>query len=98
MIKRIVLNILDYIRWQVSNDKCTMEELRSIHDSLARNLEIDATAEDIAGHYGQTASNVKNVISRKMARKPKRRVYYSFADFARNAPKTWRRGNTAGNM
>ena len=90
-IKRIILNILDYLRYQVENDKCTSEELKSILEMVSESMEISATIKDMAEFYGQSESNVSNVISRRpipKSQKPKRRVYYNLAFFSKIIPKS----------
>lgn len=89
-IKKQLCDIADFMKWQVQNGKCTEEEMRSIYGEIIKNVDIDATIEDIAQHYGQSESNVRNVISRKMAKKPKRKVLYNFAAFLHIIPKSWK--------
>lgn len=91
MVKKVLLDILDYLRYQVVNDKCTAEELRSITHVLIENIDIDASISDIAEFYGQKETNVRNVCSRNMLTKPKRRVYINFAAFMKIIPKSWTR-------
>lgn len=88
-IKQVILDVLDYLRYQVVNDKCTPEELRNIKDNFVDNLEVDATIKDIAQYYGKTENDVSTVISRRIS-KPKRKVMYNFTWFARVMPKTWK--------
>lgn len=91
MLKEIVIDLLDYLRYQVVNDRCTPDELKSIYRITVENLKVDATVEDIAKHYGQKESNVRNAISRMPLQKPKRRVYHNLCDIQKYLPKTWRR-------
>lgn len=91
MIKQMVLDILDFLRKQVAEDKCTLEEMQSIHDTLISNIKIDATIGDIAEHYGQSQSNVRNAIARGYIGKPKRRVFYHLPKFMECMPKSWKR-------
>jgi hypothetical protein len=91
-MKEIILNILDYLRYQVANDKCTAEELRSFYEATAGNLDIDSTVRDMAEFYGQSDDNVKNVIKRHLVRKPKRKVLYNFLDILKFKPKSWKYG------
>lgn len=93
--KRIILEVLDYLKYQVVNDRCTPEEIRSFADTIENNLDIDCTAQDIAERYNQSPSNVRNVLSRNFMPKPKRRVYYSFSKFIKFIPKRWVRSNDA---
>ena len=91
-IKRVILNILDYLRYQVENDKCTSDELKSILEMVSESMEISATIKDMAEFYGQSESNVSNVISRRpipKSQKPKRRVYYNLSFFSKIIPKSW---------
>lgn len=88
-IKRILLNILDYLKYQVENDKCTMEEMRSIQSAIVNNLDIDASVMDVAQHYNQKESNVRNVLTRGYIGKPKRKVYYNFAKILKIVPSNW---------
>ena len=91
-IKRVILNILDYLRYQVENDKCTSDELKSILEMVSESMEISATIKDMAEFYGQSESNVSNVISRRpipKSQKPKRRVYYNLVFFSKIIPKSW---------
>lgn len=93
-MKKIVLDLLDFFKYQVENDKCTTEELRNICDVAADKLEVSATIDDLAKHYNQSRSNVSNVLSRRAIPdkyKPKRRIYYNFAFFQRIVPASWRR-------
>lgn len=91
MVKKILLDILDHLRYQIINDKCTIEELRSITHALVDNLDVDASISDIAEFYGKKETNVRNLCSRRMVSKPKRRVYYNFADIVKIIPKSWLR-------
>lgn len=87
--KRIILEVLDYLRYQVDNDRCTPEEMRSFANTIEDNLDIECTVQDIAERYKQSPSNVRNVLSRNFMPKPKRRVHYSFSKFIKFIPKSW---------
>lgn len=91
MMKQLLLEILEYLKFQVAEDRCTPEEMRSMYDTITENIEMDATISDIARHYGQSESNVRNVAARSYTGKPKRRVCYDFLRFARCVPRTWHR-------
>lgn len=89
MIKQVILDILDYLKYQVANDRCTPEELRSMYDTITENMTVEATIGDIAKHYGQSESNVRNVAARSYIGKPKRRVYYNLMKFSKCIPTSW---------
>lgn len=94
MMKKAILDIIDYLRYQVDNDKCTAEELRSIYDMASESLKVSATIDDLAEFYGQSKNNVSNVLSRRpipAREKPKRKVYYNFTFFRTLIPKSWRK-------
>lgn len=90
-VKQEVIRILQFLQWQIKEGKCTDEELESIHKVLAKELKIDATIEDLAEHYGQSQSNVRNVIHRRMTEKPKRKVLFNFLKFSQIIPEKWKR-------
>ena len=91
MFKAIVLDVLEFLRRKVLADECTPQELADIARVVAENVEMNATIGDIARHYGQSESNVRNVIARRYVGKPKRRVMYDFGEFARHVPSGWRK-------
>ncbi len=91
MIKQLVIDILDYLKFQVVNDRCTPEELSSMYETLTENIAVDATISDIAKHYGQSEFNVRNVAARSYIGKPKRRVFYNLMKFSKCVPASWRK-------
>ena len=88
--KQILSEILDYYKYKIDNDLCTMEEIEETSKILQENMAIHGTIEDLAGFYGVSESKVRNTINRKMIDKPKRRVYYKFLSFMKIAPDKWR--------
>ena len=87
--KSTLSEILGYYKYKVENNLCTMEEIESATKALEGNLEIYGTTEDMANYFGVPNSNVRNVISRKVFDKPKRRVYYRFLAILKAAPTKW---------
>jgi hypothetical protein len=76
--------------YQLENDKCTAEEIRSISEEIEKNLEVDVTVSDIADYYGQTEQNVRTVISRNYHKeKSKRKTLFNFAWISKIVPKSW---------
>ena len=93
-MKHTLLNILDFLRYKVDNDQCTAEELRKFSDIATKELNTGATIDELSDFYGQSRSNVSNVISRRPIpkdKKPKRRIYYNFAWFNSIIPNSWKR-------
>lgn len=93
--KRVILEVLDYLKFQVENDRCTPEEIRSFANVAENELDILCTTQDIAERYKQSPSNVRNALSRNFMPKPKRKVYYSFSKFIPFIPKSWVRSASA---
>jgi hypothetical protein len=93
-MKELLLNLLHYWEYQLTNDKCTVEEIQSVANLALNNLDVDATAKDMADYFGQSESNVRNVVTRNFCgnkNKPKRKVYYNFAWVLKVMPKSWRK-------
>ena len=94
-MKQLLLNIIDFLRYKVDNDQCTADDLRKFSDIATEMLDTKATIDELSEFYGQSRSNVSNVISRRPIpkdKKPKRRVYYNFAWFSLIIPESWKRG------
>ena len=89
MIKKILLDIIDYYRYKIDSDQCAESAMRSAFNLLSNNLVCDTTIEDLALHYNQSESNVRNVIARFYIKKPKRRVFYNFLEFLKVMPDKW---------
>lgn len=89
MVKKLLLEIIDFYRDKLVNDNCTDADMQSAFALLSENVSSEATISDIAKHFGQSESNVRNVLSRKYVGKPKRRVSYDFMKIVRNIPASW---------
>lgn len=94
--KKLLLEILDFLRYKVDTDQCTAEEIRKFSDIAIEQLDTLATTEDIARFYNQPLYNVHNILKRRPIPKdkqPKRKVYFSFNLFASLKPKSWHKAN-----
>jgi len=89
--KEIILLTLDFFRDKVENDRCTPAELRNVTDAFAGQLRSEASIDELAEFFGQSSSNVRNLICRRYAGKPRRRVFYDFFKFVQIIPQTWKR-------
>ena len=87
--KDLIQQTLDYWRYKLDHNLCTMEEIDSIARMMENNLRITGTVEDFAKFCGKPEQAVRNVISRKVLDKPRRRVYYNFFPFLKNIPDKW---------
>ncbi len=91
IIKNILLDMIDFYRYKIVNDKCTSEDMKAAFELLRDKAVSEATIKDIANFYSQSENNVRNVVSRKVMSKPKRAVLYNFFDVANIIPESWRR-------
>lgn len=89
--KKILSEILDYYRYKIDNDLCTMEEIEETSRILQENMEIRGTIDDLAKFYDVPESKIRNTINRKSFDKPKRKVYYRFIPFMKIDPAKWRK-------
>lgn len=93
-IKALLLEILYFLKYKVETDQCTAEEIRKFADIATEQLDTLATTKEIAEFYGESESNVRNILARRVIpkeHKPKRKVYFSFNIFAKHKPKSWKR-------
>ena len=88
--KTYLAEILDYYKYKLDNNLCTMEEMNSLAKTIQENMEIQGTISDFAKFYDQPESSVRATISRKLLAKPKRKVYYPFHKFVKIVPEKWR--------
>jgi hypothetical protein len=88
-IKSKLIEVLDFFKYQIVNDKCTPETMQSIFNTIEENIIAQSNVNSIADFYKQKESNVRSVISRNIMPKPKRTVLYNFIKFLRIKPKSW---------
>lgn len=87
-----IIEVLDLFKAKLKNGNCTKEQVDAVHRIVSENLDIFATAEEIAEHYKKSTDAVHGVIKRRMFEKPKRNVtLYSFSAFSRIVPTSWRK-------
>lgn len=93
--KRIIEDGLEFYLFKLRRDECSVEEIKAVADIIARDLDARGTIKEFADFYGQSESNVRNVINRRYIpeeEKPERNtVTYRFGWFASMVPSSWRR-------
>jgi hypothetical protein len=67
----------------------TADDLNTIIRIIASAGGVSVTVSDLADLYGQSETNVRSVIKRRITSHPKRRVYYNLLDFISVAPRKW---------
>ena len=87
--KSYLIEILDYYKYKLENDLCTMDEINSATQALEKDMRVTGTIEDFANFYGVSQNTVRTNIFRKLFAKPKRKVLYPFHDFNRIVPDKW---------
>lgn len=85
MDEKELLNMtLDFFKYKINSDSCTMEELRQASEMLQKGINVIGTVEDFSKFCDIPESHVRNIISRRVLDKPKRRVYYRFIPFIKS--------------
>lgn len=88
--EEFIIEVLDLIKSKLKNGNCTKEQTDAVYKVMSENLDIFATADEIAEHYGKSRDAVHSVIKNKMFEKPKRNVtLYSFKAFRKLIPSSW---------
>ena len=90
--KKELLEILDYYKFKLKKNACTMEEINSAAKMLQENMKINGTLDDFAEFYGKTKTAVSSQIKRNLIDRPKKNVtLYPFHKFRRVVPDSWRK-------
>jgi len=89
LCKKILSEVLGFLKSKVDNDALTLEEEQAFVRLIEDNIPLAGTADDFARYFRQTPGSVRAVIHRKLLSKPTRRVAYRFLDFLRIVPEKW---------
>lgn len=90
--EEFIIEVLDLFKAKLKNGSCTKEQTDAVYKVMSENLDIFATADEIAEHYGKSRDAVHSVIKNKMFSKPKRNVtLYNFKEFCKRIPLSWRK-------
>ena len=87
--KKLLIDFLDFLRFKVENGELTADEIDSLVHNVLKQSDVYATAEELAAFYGQSLQNIRCVVSRKLVKKPRRKVYYPLHEFQEAAPVSW---------
>ena len=82
--------LLEFTTERAKSGQMSLEEVKSWLDVLLEHSTLWATVEELADFFGQSERNVRSLINRRYVGKPKRRVYYSFNQFSKIVPKSWK--------
>lgn len=89
LCKKILSEFFGFLKNKVDNDSLTLEEEQAFVRLIEKNIPLSATCDDLAAYYQKTPVNIRGVIHRRLLSKPRRRVLYSFLDFAKIVPDKW---------
>lgn len=85
-----LIEILDYYKFKLKRDGCTMAEINSTIKAIESNMNSDGTLDDFADFYGKSKTAVSSQIKRNLIDKPKKNVtLYPFHKFRRIVPDSW---------
>lgn len=94
MEEDFIIEVLDLFKSKIKRGDCTKEQADAAYRAIIENMDISATADEIAEHYGKSRDAVHSVIKNKMFSKPKRNVtLYNFKEFCRKIPSSWRKSH-----
>lgn len=88
--KSYLIEILEYYKYKLKDDKCTKAEIDSVTSLLEKNLKIYGTIKDFAAFYDKPESQVRVNIFRKVFAKPIRAVLYPFNEFHKAVSSNWK--------
>lgn len=89
--KKELIEILDYYKFKLKRDGCTMEEINSTVRAIEDNMKVHGTLDDFSAFYGRSKTAVSSQIKRNLIDKPKKNVtLYPFHKFRRIVPDSWR--------
>ena len=86
-----VIEILEFSISKIRAGMCTPKQLGRVAQILSEEMNVEASIEEMAEHFGKSKNNVSNVIHRSYVGKPERKVVYNFAKFLKIIPSSWRR-------
>lgn len=87
--KTYLIEILDFYKYKLKNNLCTVAEINSLTKAIEENIDISGTISDFANFYGVPETTVRTNIFRKMFAKPQRKLLYPFNKFAKIVPDKW---------
>lgn len=92
MEEDFIIEVLDLFKSKLKNKRCTKAQTDAVYNLMSENLNLFATADEIAEHYGKSKDAVFSVIKRRMFEKPKRNItLYDFKAFRKYIPTSWRK-------
>lgn len=66
MEEEFIIEVLDLFKSKLKNKKCTKQQTDAVYKVMTENMDIFATADEIAQHYGKSRDAVHSVIKNKV--------------------------------
>ena len=91
-MEEITIDVLEFFTEKLKAGDCPLSQLEAVYKAYAENMDVSATADDLARHFGKSKVAVHGVIKRNLTTKPKRNItQYSFKNFIKVMPPSWRK-------
>lgn len=92
--EQFIIEVFDLLKGKIKNGDCTKQQTDVMYDAALNILDVYATSNELAQHYGKSVEAVHGVIKRRMLEKPKKNItLYSFKAFRKIVPRSWLRKN-----
>ena len=90
MEEDFIIEVLELFIKKLKRGDCAKAQTDAVYRVMSENMDLFATADEIAEHYGKSRDAVHSVIKNRMLEKPKRNItMYNFKAFRRIAPSSW---------
>ena len=90
--EKFIIEVFDLLEEKIKNGGCTKQQTDVLYDAALNILDVYATSNELADHYGKSVEAVHGVIKRRMLEKPKKNItLYSFRAFRKIVPSSWLR-------
>ena len=91
-MEEITIDVLELFIERLKGGDCPLSQLEAVYKAYAENMDVSATADDLARHFGKSKVAVHGVIKRSLTTKPKRNItHYSFKNFIKVMPPSWKK-------
>jgi len=91
-MEEITIDVLEYFVERLKSGNCPLSQLEAVYKAYAENMDVSATADELARHFGKSKTAVHGIIKRNMTERPKRNItHYSFKNFIKVMPPSWKR-------
>ena len=91
-MEEITIDVLEFFIERLKDGSCPLSQLEAVYKAYAENMDVSATADELSRHFGKSKTAVHGIIKRNMTARPKRNItHYSFKNFIKVMPPSWRK-------